>query len=210
MKPSCFLLVVALAPTAAGLLPGRTVCQTVPPQDCAPPPAQAPDEATLKAIAAKAEKLGDRLQKMRRNGLRDPNLAEVEIYYKAALWITRHNEFYHKDAADWTLETLDRGLVRVRALEGGEAAWLQQTGRSVLRAYRSRIDGSVQPYAATLPASYGKDPNKKWRIDIVLHGRDTSLTEVKFLHAHNGDRPAANEQGYIQIHIYGRGNNAYR
>src|SRR3954453_6108738 len=132
MKPSRLALVVALATAAAGLLSAQ--------QSYAPPPAQAPAEAVLKTIAAKAEKLADRLQKLRRNGLPDPQLAEVEIYSKAALWITRHNEFYHKDAADWTLEALDRGMLRICDLEGGDAPWLQQKGRSVVRAYRSRID----------------------------------------------------------------------
>ena len=39
----------------------------------------------------------------------------------------------------------------------GEAPWLYQTGQSVTRAYRSRIDGSIQPYAVAFPADYGKD-----------------------------------------------------
>jgi predicted esterase len=79
----------------------------------------------------------------------------------------------------------------------------------VVRAYRSRIDGSVQPYAVTWPKDYGKDPRKKWRLDVVLHGRDASLTEVKFLHQHAGDQPAP-ARDFIQFGIYGRGNNAYR
>src|SRR5262249_10040230 len=56
---------------------------------------------------------------------------------------------------------------------------------------------------------YGKDTRKKWRLDVVLHGRDASLTEVKFLHAHTGDKPAP-AHDFIQLDIYGRGNNAYR
>src|SRR5438132_7674123 len=81
-------------------------------QNYAPPEPNTPDEATLKAIGAKGEKLGQRLQMLRRQGVRDPQLADVEIYYKAAVWITRHNEFYHKDAAAWTQEALDRRLLR--------------------------------------------------------------------------------------------------
>ncbi|HEY7158600.1 MAG TPA: hypothetical protein VH575_31945 [Gemmataceae bacterium] len=44
----------------------------------------------------------------------------------------------------------------------------------------------------------------------MLHGRDASLTEVKFLHQHNGDEPAPKDQDYVRIDIYGRGNVAYR
>src|SRR4051812_42808950 len=139
-------------------------------QDYAPPPSNPPEEAKLKAITARTEKLGEQLHVLRNNNVRDPHYAEVEIYYKAAEWIVRHNEFYHKDAADWTLEALDRGLLRASQLLQGEAPWLQQTGQTVVRAYRSRVDGSVQPYAVTFPADYGKNATKKWRLDVVLHG----------------------------------------
>jgi pimeloyl-ACP methyl ester carboxylesterase len=80
----------------------------------------------------------------------------------------------------------------------------------VARAYRSRIDGSVQPFAVTFPADYGKEARKKWRLDVVLHGRDPSLTEVKFLHQFSGDRPAPKDQNFVRLDIFGRGKNAYR
>src|SRR5207248_9880661 len=74
----------------------------------------------------------------------------------------------------------------------------------------SRVDGSVQPYAVTLPADYGKDPRKKWRMDVVLHGRDAGLSEVKFIHEHEGEHPAPADQDFVRLDVYGRGNNAYR
>jgi hypothetical protein len=72
------------------------------------------------------------------------------------------------------------------------------------------VDGSVQPYAITFPRDYGKDPNRKWRLDVVLHGRDSGLTEIKFLHQFNGDHDAPKSQDWVQLDIFGRGNNAYR
>jgi dienelactone hydrolase len=179
-------------------------------QNYAPPPSQLPDEATLKTIADKTRKLGQIIESLRRQGVHDPYLAEVEIFHKAATWIVRHQEFYQKDAGAWTIEALDRGLLRASQVAQGEAPWLQHSGYPVVRAYRSRVDGSVQPYAVTFPAAYGKDRAKKWRVDVVLHGRDASLTEVKFVHQHNGQATAPKEQGFVQLDIYGRGNNAYR
>ena len=108
------------------------------------------------------------------------------------------------------MEALDRGLLRASQVAQGEVPWLQQAGYSVVRAYRSRVDGSVQPYAVTFPAAYGRDRSKKWRVDVVLHGRDPSLTEVKFLHQHNGQATAPKDQNFVHLDIYGRGNNAYR
>ncbi len=91
----------------------------------------------------------------------------------------------------------------------GKPVWLDVPGKSVARGYKSKIDGSIQSYAVWYPANYGKEPKKKWRIDLMLHGRDASLTEVKFLTGH-ASRATPADQDYIQIDIYGRGNNAYR
>ncbi|HEV3116184.1 MAG TPA: hypothetical protein VGY58_03975 [Gemmataceae bacterium] len=179
-------------------------------QSYAPPPVKMPDEQTLQTIKEKTVLLAELLESLRRQGVHDPYLAEVQIYHKAASWITRHKEFYHAQAGVWTLDVLNRGLLRARLLAQGEAPWLQQAGRTVPRAYRSRVDGSVQPYAVSYPADYGKDRNKKWRLDVVLHGRDTGLSEVKFLHEHSEEHEAPKEQTWVQLDIYGRGNNAYR
>src|SRR5262249_49790385 len=109
----------------------------------------------------------------------------------------------------WTQEVLGRGILRAKLVLGGESAWLDQTGQAVVRGYRSRIDDSVQPYSVTLPRDYGKDPKVKWRLDVVLHGRNNALSEMTFLHQHLGDKPAA-DMPYILLEVYGRGNNGYR
>jgi dienelactone hydrolase len=179
-------------------------------QDFAPPPAKAPDAATLKQIAAKTTRLGRAVASLAKQGLPDALVAEVEVFHRAAVWVTEHNEFFQPDAAAWTLEALDRGLLRASLFAQGESPPLLVPGYAVARGYRSRLDGSAQPFAVTLPAAYGKDPGKKWRLDVVLHGRDPGLTEVKFLHQHNGDRAAPRDQDFIKLDLYGRGNNAYR
>jgi len=161
-------------------------------------------------------KLGDALGMLRAKGLDegklvpigDAILADIEIYYQAASWITRHNEFFQKESAAWTIEALDRGLERAKLVEHEKLDWLKAKGRTIVRGYRSVIDGSVQPYAVTLPEDYVTS-GKKWRLDIVLHGRDQNLNEVKFLHQF-GDKPASKDLQYVKIDIFGRGNNAYR
>src|SRR5262249_41125492 len=103
----------------------------------------------------------------------------------------------------------DDGLLRASQQGRGEAPWMSINGFSVVRGYRSRVDGSVQPYAVTYPADYGSDATRRYRLDVVLHSRNTSLAEVSFLHAHR-ETPAPEGQKYVQLDIYGRGNNAYR
>jgi dienelactone hydrolase len=175
----------------------------------APPPSVKPSEEVLKKIDERIDKLDAALRLFRREKIQDPILADIEIYLKAATWITQHNEFYDKNAGDWTVEALERGLLRAGLVSQGQWPWFQRTGSAVVHGYRSVIDGSVQPYAVTLPADYGKEV-KKWRLEVVLHGRNASLTEVSFLHQFNGDKPAPKDLDYIRLDVYGRGNNAYR
>src|SRR5262249_36631614 len=86
-----------------------------------PPKATTPPAETLKAIEVRTDKLASALDGLRRKGIGDPFLADVEIYHKAAVWIARHNEFYQKDSADWTLSVLDRGLLRASQQARGES-----------------------------------------------------------------------------------------
>ena len=125
---------------------------------------------------------------------------------KGAENIVRFSEWYAADSGKWALTTLDEGLARAKQVEAGLFAWMNRPGKWVVRAYRSTLDGSIQPYAVLLPHDYHS--KKDWRLDVVLHGRDSTLTEAKFIATHVGDAPK--DLGYVQLEVYGRGNNAYR
>lgn len=177
-------------------------------QSFAPSPATTPDDAIIKSIKEKRDELGKAITSLRRQGMPDAVMADVEVFEKAADWIVKHGEWYQKEYGQWTQDAIAQGMERVKQLKQGQTPWLKEPGRSV-RGYRSRIDGSVQPYGIILPPDFGSNPKKKWRLDVVLHGRDASLTEVKFIHQHD-PALAAPDQDFIQMDIYGRGNNAYR
>jgi hypothetical protein len=192
-------------------------------QSYAPPPVQMPDEATLKKIKDKTAELGKALAGLRRQGVetkegqREPTeeeIDDIEIYHKAARWIVQHQEWYNANYAKWTLETLDQGLVRAKKLREQGYYFDNKTAGRVVRGYRSSLDGSVQPYGLILPKNYPQKAdlsnyNEDWRLEVILHGRDASLTEVKFLHQF-ADAPPPADLDHIELHIYGRGNNAYR
>ena len=185
-------------------------------QSYKPPEAFPVAKEVMAEIGQKTKRLDEMLRILRKQGVPDVLLVDVEVYHRAATLIVEHNEFFQKDSASWTLAVLDRGMLRANLLAGGDKPWLGDRldlvagGLTVARAYRSRIDGSIQPFAVTYPVGFGKDPKKKWRIDVELHGRDNGLTEVKFLHAHRGDKAPDADHEFVKISIYGRGNNAYR
>lgn len=175
------------------------------------PKAFRPDAATLKQIQEKTEELRKAVAALEEKKIADDVLVEVAIYLKAAENIVRFEEWLHANSVRWVLQTLEQGLERAKLAESGKAVWRDAPGKWVIRAYRSHIDDSIQPYAVLLPHDYGKDPTKKWRLDIVLHGRDSSLTEAKFIATHGKTaKEAPKDLGYVQLEPYGRGNNGYR
>lgn len=180
------------------MLPSENHAQ---PNFAPPPAAKKPDEATMAKIEAKRTEL----RKLCDAGEMSP---DVLVYLKALDWIIKHGEWIGKDIDKQTLAVADEGIKRAKAYKKGKELY-PPDGKWVARGYKSDIDGSIQPYAVSYPAEYGKDPKKKWRVDVNLHGRNATLTEVSFLAGHQG-KATPKEQDYVMIDIYGRGNNAYR
>ncbi len=166
-----------------------------------------PDAATLAKIKEKTEELRKAVAELSKTTKTPNTLAEVEVFHKAADWMLRHGEWYTDKTAQQTLEVLDAGLKRAAALKDGKTPWLDARGKPLALGYRSVVDGSVQPYSLQLPADF--DPKKKYRLDVVLHGRDATLTEVKFLHGKEFAK-AGKAPDHFVMEVYGRGNNAYR
>lgn len=203
-------LVLALAIVCVPAFHPDTVtpCLAQPPPKTTEPKLFRPDAPTLKQIIEKTDRLRAAIDALRAARTPDDVLIEVAISLKAAENITRFDEWLAANSVKWCLTTLDEGLKRAEQVRTGRAAWREVTGQRVVRAYRSQVDGSIQPYAVLLPRDFGRDPKKKWRLDLVLHGRDATLTEAKFLATPAATAPP--EQDFIQLEVYGRGNNAYR
>ncbi len=165
--------------------------------------ASPPTAAERERIDAKLAQLTRDIEELRAKHVDDARIADIEIYEKAAKWALRfEEEFFTQAYVPNTLQALDHGLARAA---DASFSWESKKGR-IVRGYRSKIDGSVQPYGLIIPASY--DGSKPVRLDLVLHGRATQLTEVSFIAAHESDKAVA--QDYITLEVYGRGNNAYR
>jgi hypothetical protein len=206
------------------LAAGIPAAQSQPPKPAPPQPAAVkpqtgpflPTGQQTRALSDKVAALSARVDHLR--PLAGARLvADIEVTNKAAIWALRFpEEFFTRAYYDNALRAADLGMKRAEELEAGGAAapsWTRRTGSAVL-GYRSRVDGSVQPYAIKLPASY--DGTAPHRLDLVLHGRGATLTEVSFLAQHEdgldparkpGDKP---REGIIELHVFGRTNNAYR
>ena len=134
---------------------------------------------------------------------------DILLFEKAAEWILRHDEFYKPEYVQWTKDAIRIGEERLRQKSEHQTPWLNRPGRTVL-GYRSRVDDSVQPYAVTLPADFDGNSTKLWPLHVELHGRNAILNEVSFIHAHERSESGEPVNGWIQLDVFGRTNNAYR
>jgi hypothetical protein len=132
-------------------------------------------------------------------------LPDVEIFHKAVRYALNYNEFFKKPEIAAAKSLLRQGSERAEALRIGKTPWITATGL-VVRAYVSRIDGSVQPYGLVVPPTFkagrwGETPSsllreaksaggstesrptdsRRHRLDCWFHGRGETLSEVNFL-----------------------------
>jgi len=132
-------------------------------------------------------------------GLRDL-LPDAEIFHKSVDWALRYNQFNNVKEVKAAYEQLDEGKKRAAALKNGEAPWTKQKGL-VVRAYRSKVDGSVQPYGMVIPESYIGAPT---RFDFWIHGRGETLSELAFVDQRMKQAGQIQPKNALVLHPYGR------
>jgi hypothetical protein len=168
-----------------------------------PSPRYYPTDQEKHEIYARLAELTAATAKLQNN----PLYTDVAIFQKAGDFILGHpEEFVKASFVKDTLDVLDKGIARAKELAAGSPSWTKSKGRLV-RAYRSTIDGSVQPYGLIIPESYSGQPI---RLDIWMHGTNRVLNEVAFITQHETTEPVPPGQAYIQVDVYGRSNVSYR
>jgi hypothetical protein len=174
-----------------------------------------PDEARAELKTGLAE-----LQGLIKDIGKHELLPDVLVYEKAVRWALDYDEIYDPappkkgsknpppPPANNVRKVLAAGLERAKAMKDGKTPWTTQTG-GVLRGYRSKIDGSVQPYWLIVPKDYDFAAKDKHRLDFWWHGRGETLSEANFMAnspgAGSGIIPAP---GALILHPYGRYCNA--
>ncbi len=134
--------------------------------------------------------------------------ADIQVFPKAIDWALRHEEIRNSTQRDALVRVTRQGLNRVAAAEKKEAPWLAPGGQHVL-GYVSEVDESIQPYSLWIPEGYQQESADRWPLEVVLHGRDNDLNEVKFIDQHEG-KTLKQSPKHFRLEVFGRGNNAYR
>lgn len=136
-----------------------------------------------------------------------PLLPDVEVYEKAVRWALDYKEVFDAKGIPAVKNVLKTGLERAKAMRAGQTPWTTQTGL-VVRGYRSKIDGSVQPYGLVVPKEYDFAGANRHRLDFWWHGRGETLSEANFIDQRQRSPGEFTPAGALVLHPYGRYCNA--
>ena len=144
--------------------------------------------------------------KQKKDKLTADLLPDVMIYHKAVDYALKYQEFFAEKDIVSAKNLLKEGIFRAEALSAGKSPWTVQKGE-VTRGYISRIDGSVQPYALSIPENYV--PGTPFNLALWFHGRGETLSEVQFIANGKGFLPGMPAmKNTIMLYPYGRFCNA--
>ncbi len=132
---------------------------------------------------------------------------DVAIFHNAVRYALTLNEVHDAKEVAAARDLLRQGRERASQLRAGLAPWADATGL-VVRGYRSRVDGSVQPYGLVVPASYQAGRPGRHRLDCWFHGRMEQLTELNFLTGRQTSAGEFTPADAFVLHPYGRYCNA--
>ena len=205
LAPAALLLAVAAltaGPTAADG-PKDNIPDDVRP---VPPKGAQVNETDLKVLRDGLAELRSAIQAVGKHDL----LPDVEIYEKAVRYAVEYGELYadkKRDDVAAAKKLLAQGMQRATELKDGKPSWVNATGY-VVRGYRSKIDGSAQPYGLLIPKDYESASAKKHRLDFWWHGRGELLTEVNFMANQQSTGGIIPAPGAFILFPYGRYCNA--
>jgi len=128
---------------------------------------------------------------------------DVEIYEKAVRYALNYREVFDAKGMPAVKKVLKEGLDRAKLLKAGKHPWTTQTGY-VVRGYRSKIDGSAQPYGLLVPKEYEFKAESKHRLDFWWHGRGEVLSEVNFIANQQNASGVIPAPGAFILFPYGR------
>ncbi len=131
---------------------------------------------------------------------------DLEVVYKAVHDALKYDEFFEVNEIAKARKLLSIGQRWASTPVAPTAPrWPSENGLYV-SGYRSKIDGSVQPFGLVIPE--GPAPPNGYRLDVWCHGRGETLSELNFIDERITRIGEFNPPGTIVLHPYGRYCNA--
>ncbi|MGV3483023.1 MAG: prolyl oligopeptidase family serine peptidase [Planctomycetaceae bacterium] len=183
-----------------------------------PPPGIELPEATLDQLRQDTQALRGSLDRAVMGAAdADAWRADVEVFVRAVELAIDQNLFYKPKDAEAASRALQIGRDRLEAATRGKrglellaiGSGGKDQGRTLAGGYISTIDASVQPYGLVLP-SKSLTSDKSYRMDVWLHGRGDTTTEVPFLIDRLDKIGQYSPADVVVLHPFGRHCNAFK
>lgn len=140
----------------------------------------------------------------------DRYLPDVEIFSRAVDLALNEDGFFDPKDCDRAIEVLAEGHRRADALLSNNVDWtaLPLEGKPTVRGYRSRLDGSVQPYGVVSSLRELVATGEHLRTDVWCRGRSEKSLELQFIATRLVSSDPKPAPGVVMIHPFGRYCNA--
>ena len=145
--------------------------------------------------------------------------SDVEVLLRGVTLAVQQNLFFKKGQVRDAHRLLDEADRRIDAILAGDRG-LKLLGfdkekndkpQPLVGGFVSRIDGSVQPFGIVVPAGFSlADKATPRRMDVWLHGRGDTKTEVPFLTERMSKPGMYTPENAFVLHPFGRHCNAFK
>lgn len=183
--------------------------------------------AGIKVDAARRATLNQRIDALRDSrdfAVADSNdplnwQSDIDVLIRAVHLALDQNLFFKKSQLADADRLLDEAARRITAAKTGVRglrllgfdASKNTAPQTLVGGFISRIDDSVQPYGIVVPAGFTIDQSKTpQRMDVWLHGRGDTKTEVPFLTERMTKIGQYSPEGTFVLHPFGRHCNAFK
>ncbi len=183
-----------------------------------PPPGIAISEEQRVKLAAELQSLKAKVAKIqaiasakgKQQEMAERFLPDVEIFPRAVEIALNEDGFFDPKDYDRALDVLVEGHRRADALANSAPYWVYPPleGSPTVRGYRSRLDGSVQPYGVVSSAREPMTTGAGMRTDVWCRGRSEKGLELQFISARLTNSDPQPAPGVLMIHPFGRYCNA--
>ena len=174
-----------------------------------PPPGIAIDADARSSLQKELGQLKEQINELRKSkkAIIQRYLPDVEIFARAVELALNEDGFFEPKDVERAKLVLQEGLKRAAELKLEGTSWTHLSGTmQTVRGFRSKLDGTVQPYGVV--ASELAFQTKGPRADIWCRGRSEKGLELQFIATRMTNSDPAPEPGTIMIHPFGRYCNA--
>lgn len=184
-----------------------------------PPDGITIDDSSCRDLTQRTKDLSVRCDLLGKNVAKAERwLPEVQSLIRAVNLALDLNGFYREreiNDANKLLDEAERRLVAVaKGTHGLELLGFDpaetDTPQTLVGGFRSRIDDSIQPYGIVLPKNFQQNSQHPYRLDVWLHGRGDTKTEVAFLTERRARTGQYAPENTIVLHPFGRHCNAFK